>query len=98
MGKRETVYALLKKVPEGMVTTYLELAKAARTHPRAVAAFMRTNSDPVKVPCFRVVRSNGEIGGYSAKGGAREKAELLERDGIEIWGGKVDLGKYLHRF
>lgn len=98
MSKRELVYDLLNKVPKNRVTTYMELAKAAGTHPRAVAVFMRTNHDPVKVPCFRVVRSSGEIGGYSAEGGIRKKAELLKRDGINISGGKIDLDKYLHRF
>jgi methylated-DNA-[protein]-cysteine S-methyltransferase len=98
MSKRELVYDLLKNVPKERVTTYMELAKAASTHPRAVAAFMRTNDDPVKVPCFRVVRSSGGVGGYSAEGGIRKKAELLKRDGIVISDGKIDLDKYLHRF
>lgn len=98
MSKRQLVYDLLKKVPNDKVTTYAELARAAGTHPRAVATFMRINKDPVKVPCFRVVRSGGEIGGYSAEGGIRKKAELLDREGIETSGGKIDLEKYLHKF
>ena len=98
MGKRELVYDLLKKVPKKRVTTYLELAKAAGTHPRAVAAFMRTNHDPVKVPCFRVVRSSGEIGGYSAAGGQERKIELLIKDGIMVKNHRVDLARCLHRF
>lgn len=98
MRKRQLVYGLLKKVPHDKVTTYAELARAAGTHPRAVATFMSTNKDPVKVPCFRVVRSSGEIGGYSAIGGNRKKAELLERVGIETSSGRIDLEKYLHKF
>ena len=72
-GKKELVYSLLKKVPENNVTTYKELAKAAGTHPRAVAVFMKMNKNPEKIPCFRVVRSDGEIGGYSGPGGVKKR-------------------------
>lgn len=95
---RELVYSLLKKVPKNKVTTYAELARVAGTHPRAVAVFMLTNKDPAKIPCFRVVRSDGEIGGYSAPGGAKKKIELLKMNGIEIAKGKINMKKYLHRF
>lgn len=98
MSKRHLVYSLLKKVPKNKVTTYAELARAAGTHPRAVAVFMLTNKDPARIPCFRVVKSNGEIGMYSAPGGVKKKIKLLLMDGIEIEKGKVDLEKYLHRF
>ncbi|MBN2331131.1 MAG: MGMT family protein [Candidatus Aenigmarchaeota archaeon] len=98
MCKREIVFKLLKKVPRDKVTTYAELARAAGTHPRAVAVFMRDNRDPANVPCFRVVRSSGEVGGYSAAGGAMKKADLLEREGIRVTAGKVDLARHLHRF
>ncbi len=96
MGKREEVYALLKKVPRGRVTTYKELGMAAGVHQRTVAAYMKTNDDPVGVPCFRVIMSNGDIGGYGFLG-PRAKEELLRDDGIEVIGGKVP-GKYVHRF
>ena len=98
MDKRELVYSLLRKVPKDKVTTYAELARAAGTHPRAVAAFMKTNKDPEGVPCFRVVRSDGGMGGYSGPGGARKKRELLERQGIPVRNGKLDLERHLHRF
>ena len=97
MGKRELVYALLGKVPENRVTTYGELALAARTHPRAVAVFMKTNKDPVRIACFRVVRSNGDVGGYSG-GGTDKKIKLLRKNGIRVRDGKVDLKRHMHRF
>ena len=97
-GKRQLVYSLLKEVPENKVTTYSELARAAGTHPRAVAVFMRTNKDPVKIPCFRVVRSDGKVGGYSASGGLEQKVGLLEKNGIVVKRGKVDISRCLHRF
>ncbi len=97
MGKREFVYSLLKKVPKDRVTTYGELARASGTHQRAVAAYVKANRDPVGIQCFRVVRESGELGGYSAPGGVRRKAELLKENGIVVKDGKVD-GRFIHRF
>ena len=98
MDCRKDVYELLGTVPRDKVTTYSELARAAGTHPRAVAIFMKTNSDPMGVECFRVVMSDGKIGGYSASGGDKMKEYLLRRSGIGVKDGKVDLVKHLHRF
>ena len=92
------VYTLLKKVPKGKVTTYKELAKATGLHPRTVGILMRNNKDPVHVPCYRVVRSDGSLGGYSAKEGIKKKIKLLKGDGIKIKNGRIDLKDYLHRF
>ena len=92
---REKVYELLKQVPKDMVTTYKELAKAAGTHQRAVAVYMRTNSDPVNIPCFRVIMSDGRLGGYGDS--PAKKEELLRKSGIEVRNGKVD-PKYVHMF
>jgi len=92
------IYPLLRRIPEGKVTTYKELARFAGTHPRTIGMLMRKNEDPVKIPCYKIVRSDGSIGGYSGKGGIRTKIRLLKRDGIEIIKGKVNLEKHLHRF
>ncbi|UCD03037.1 MAG: MGMT family protein [Candidatus Aenigmatarchaeota archaeon] len=94
---REKVYAFLKQVPKDRVTTYKELAGAAGTHPRAVAVYMKTNEDPVNIPCFRVISSDGSLGGYSGKDGIKGKLRLLERHGIEVVKGRVP-EKYVHRF
>jgi len=95
----ERVYSLLKRVPRGKVTTYKELAAALGSRAyRAVGTAMRVNRDPVRIPCYRVVRSDGRIGEYSAHGGAKRKAALLGDDRIEIKNGKIDLRRYLHRF
>ncbi len=96
--KRRLVYSLLRQVRGDRVVTYGELARAAGTHPRAVAVFMRTNRDPDGIPCFRVVMSDGGLGGYSGPGGARRKAELLRMNGIAVERGMVDLEKHSHRF
>lgn len=92
------VYSLLKRVPKGKVTTYLELGRASKIHPRAVGTLMKNNRDPVNIPCYRVVRSDGSLGGYSAKGGIKTKTKLLRRDGIEMRKGRVNLKKHLHTF
>jgi methylated-DNA-[protein]-cysteine S-methyltransferase len=98
MGKREEVYSLLKKVPRDRVTTYAELAKAAGTSPRAIGVYMRTNSDPEGIPCFRVIRSDGTPGGYSGPGGKDAKIRLLKENGIVTKDGKVNLEIRMHRF
>ena len=53
------------------------------------------NRNPIVVPCHRVVRSDGELGGYSGGEGPRTKAKLLAREGVQVSAGKVNLGKYL---
>jgi methylated-DNA-[protein]-cysteine S-methyltransferase len=97
-GKRDDVYSLLCEVPKGKVTTYAELARAACTHPRAVAVFMKTNKHPDAIPCFRVVNSDGSVGGYSGTGGVKRKISLLEENGIAAKNGRVDLKKHMHSF
>jgi methylated-DNA-[protein]-cysteine S-methyltransferase len=95
----EKVYAALKKVPKGKVTTYKELAKAVRSKAyRAVGAAMRTNEDPARIHCYKVVCSDGSIGEYSAPGGKARKAALLKADGIAVKDGKIDLQRCLYRF
>ncbi len=94
----DKVYSILKRIPKGKVTTYLELAKFAGLHPRVIGTVMRKNKDPVNIPCYKVVRSDGSIGGYSAKGGTKTKIKLLKKDGVTIKNGKINLRLHLHRF
>ena len=63
---------------------------------RAVGNALTKNPCPVKIPCYRVVKSNGEIGGY--KFGSVRKVKLLVQEGIEVQKGKIDLKKYFFRF
>jgi len=92
------VYEFLRKVPRGKVTTYKELGRVSNLHPRAIGMLMKGNKDPVNIPCYRVVRSDGSLGGYSGSGGIRTKIRLLRRDGIEIKNGKINLKKHLYTF
>jgi methylated-DNA-[protein]-cysteine S-methyltransferase len=81
-------YQLLRLIPRGKVTTYKELAKALNCAAyRAVGNAMRRNPDAPVVPCHRVVKSDGGLGGYA--GGVRKKIELLKREGVSIEGMKV---------
>lgn len=81
-AKTEQVYAILKNLPAGTVTTYGAIAKRLRIHPRAVAAFLKKNKHPDKIPCYKVVMSDRKIGGYTL--GVKEKLRRLRADGIKI--------------
>jgi methylated-DNA-[protein]-cysteine S-methyltransferase len=92
------VLELVSAIPRGKVATYKELARAVG-RPRAykaVANALARNPHPIEIPCHRVVRSDGKIGGY--KFGGRRKAELLIDEGIEVENGKIDLQRYAFGF
>jgi methylated-DNA-[protein]-cysteine S-methyltransferase len=92
----ESCYRILKKVPKGRVTTYKEIARALRSKAyRAVGNAMNKNPYAPKVPCHRVVCSDGSVGGFA--GGARKKEKMLTKEGVIIKKGKIDLKKYLFR-
>ena len=73
------VWNYLKKIPKGKVKTYLEVAKAIGKPRafRAVANAVGKNPYPPLIPCHRVIRSDRSLGGYSGKGGIKEKRRLL---------------------
>ena len=83
------VYAKLLQVPEGKVTTYGDLAKAVglKNGQRIIGTIMKNNPFPVIVPCHRVVRSDGKIGGYAY--GEIVKSRMLANEGIKIKDGKI---------
>ena len=78
------VWNYLKKIPRGKVITYLDLAKAIKMPKavRAVANAVGKNPYPPKIPCHRVIRSDGKLGGYSAPGGIKTKKKLLKMERI----------------
>lgn len=94
----EKCYALLKRIPEGKVTTYKEMARALDTKAwRAVGSAMAKNKNLFIIPCHRVVRSDGAIGEYAL--GADKKAALLIKEGVQVESGKIkDLAAAIHRF
>ncbi|MEX0931098.1 MAG: MGMT family protein [Candidatus Paceibacterota bacterium] len=78
------VKEIVKKIPKGAVRSYKEVAFAAgnpAAH-RAVANIMANNFDPL-IPCHRVVRSDGTVGGYN-RGGVEKKRILLQSEGVNI--------------
>jgi O-6-methylguanine DNA methyltransferase len=74
------VYAVVATIPKGKTLTYKQVAKRAGNPraARAVGVLMAKNYDP-KVPCHRVIRSDGTLGGYN-RGGPGRKAELLLKE------------------
>ncbi len=99
MKFNEKVWGLTKKVPKGKVTTYKELAKALNTKAyRAVGGALRKNPY-AKVPCHRVVNSDGGVGSYKGKINSKEKIRLLEKEGINIKNNQItDFKKRLFVF
>ncbi len=78
------------------MTTYGEIAsKMGKPRAsRAVGAALRANPTPVVVPCHRVVKQTGELGGYGGPKGTGRKAELLRGEGVVVESGRVDLSRY----
>jgi O-6-methylguanine DNA methyltransferase len=81
----EQVYDIVRAIPAGSVCSYQEVALAAGRPraARAVANLMARNYDP-SIPCHRVIRSDGTLGGYN-RGGTPEKARLLQREGAVLY-------------
>jgi deoxyribonuclease V len=82
---------LVAQVPEGMVTSYGEVAKALGdiVASRFVGKVMSENDDIVRVPCRRVVQSDGTLGGFTGEGGPQGKKKLLKAEGIDIKGDRI---------
>ena len=95
----DLVYAKTKLIPRSRVTTYGQIAQAIGNPKasRAVGNALNCNPYAPVVPCHRVVRSDGKIGGFAH--GARAKAGLLLKDGVKVKDGKiVDFEKKLFVF
>jgi len=99
----EKVLLACARIPRGKVTTYAALAKAIGKPRAARAVGNALNKNPfpyvgkrsalygssLRVPCHRVVRSDGSVGGYAF--GAKKKIKLLRAEGVEVSaGGKID--------
>ena len=78
------VWNFLKTIKKGSVITYSEVAKGINKPKavRAVANAIGKNPYAPKIPCHRVIRSDGSLGGYSGKGGIKTKKKLLKSEGI----------------
>ena len=84
---QERVYAACKKIPRGKVSTYGAIAKQLKSSPRAVGQALACNPYAPIVPCHRVVKSDGTIGGFNHKTAGKEiarKVALLRKEGVIV--------------
>ena len=82
---QKKVWREISKIPKGKTKTHKEIAILVGSPKsyRAVANACGKNPFPVAIPCHRVIKSDGSIGGYSAKGGVRKKKALLSKESNE---------------
>ena len=79
-----SVWEVLKTIPRGETRTYLEIAQQIGRPKavRAVANAIGKNPYAPEIPCHRVVRTDGSLGGYSGPGGIETKIRLLREEGV----------------
>jgi O-6-methylguanine DNA methyltransferase len=82
----QKVWKAAMEIKKGEVKSYKWIARkiGKPKSARAVALALKRNPFAPIVPCHRVIKSNGEIGGYSAKGGVKKKIELLKKESKKI--------------
>lgn len=80
----QKVYSVVQKIPKGKILTYKEVAKKAGSPKafRAVGTILSKNYDP-KIPCHRVIRSDGGMGGYNR--GIVNKKKTLIKEGVKLF-------------
>lgn len=97
-GFFEKVYDVVRKIPEGKVATYGQLAAMIGEPRKAKIVGWALHSNPYKgeVPCHRVVNRHGNLSGSFAFGGSDIQRQLLEKEGVEFDSeGKVVLERFL---
>ena len=89
MDIRQYTYYLVRQIPPGQVSTYGAVAKALgnKGYARAVGKYMNTNPDADTMPCFKIVKSDGSLGGFGL--GTDDKIRRLKRDGISVKNAKM---------
>jgi len=82
-GFRRRVLQACRRIPRGRTATYADLARAVGSPKaaRAVGSALAGNPLPLVVPCHRVVRSDGALGGFSSPQGVQQKRRLLQLEG-----------------
>ena len=83
---QKKVWKAISGIPKGSVLTYKELAKKIGKPKavRAVANAVAQNPCIPDIPCHRVIRTDGSLGGYSGKGGISTKRALLKKEGVSL--------------
>ena len=89
MNLTEYIYYLVRQIPPGKVSTYGAVAKALgnKKYARAVGKYMNKNPDADTMPCFKIVKSDGTLGGFGL--GIKDKIRRLKQDDIEVKNGKI---------
>ena len=90
---QKKVYAFTKKVPCGKVTTYSAIAKKLRSSPRSVGQALRANPFAPVVPCHRVVKADGTIGGFGGETYGKpieKKIAMLREEGVEVKQNRIE--------
>lgn len=92
----ELIYDAVKRIPEGRVATYGQIAYLAGNPraPRVVGFALHRNPEPGVIPCHRVVNRDGRLAPAFAFGGEETQRMLLENEGVEVKNGHVDLSKF----
>ena len=95
----QQVYEIVEMIPCGKVATYGQIATLLGNPrmSRVVGYALHVNPDPEKIPCYRVVNKQGEVSSAFAFGGPNRQRELLENEGIEFIGERVDMEKHIWR-
>lgn len=91
----DRVYDIVARIPAGKVATYGEVAALAGQPgaARAVGNAMKHNVNPARVPCHRVVGSDGRMHGYAFGNGEPTKIQMLKDEGVALIGDRVDLAR-----
>ena len=95
---KNKVYDLCLKIPKGRVTTYKEIALALNTKAyQAIGQVLRCNPYAPRVPCHRVIASNGSLSGFKGQTLGKEieeKVSLLGSEGVRVINGKINLERF----
>jgi O-6-methylguanine DNA methyltransferase len=92
MSFQQKVWAITATIPRGRVMTYADVARRLKsTGYRAVGRALHVNPYAPRVPCHRVVGSDGKLTGFA--GGLPKKRRLLKAEGIHFTGSRVDLNR-----
>ncbi len=81
---QKSIWRELRKIKKGEVKSYKEIAKKLRISPRYVGRVCGQNQHILVIPCHRILRSNGTLGGFSAPGGISLKKKLLKFEGLKF--------------
>lgn len=89
------IYDVVSKIPQGKIMTYKQVAQIANVkNPRFVGFAIHRNTDIIKVPCHRVIKSDGRLATGYAHGGMPKQRERLIKEGIVFKNARVDLERF----